>query len=140
MKKPEESAKTPDRGRNRSRRRNDRRNRYRNKPVQEKVEVNGPDCAVCGSPIRDVSAAMKDPASDKPAHFDCVLKYLSEKENLGNQEKVVYLGSGNFGVVRLLNNRKFEILKSIPYEKVEERTEWRMDMRLDFPDEIKKAR
>ncbi|MBN2659107.1 MAG: hypothetical protein JXR86_18775 [Spirochaetales bacterium] len=95
----------------------------------------GPDCAVCGKPIRDISAAMADPSGEKPVHFDCIVKQLSETENLGSQEKIAYLGSGNFGVVRSLNNRKFEIVKKIPYEEnLESRSEWRMNMRLDIPE------
>lgn len=140
MKNTDETAKSPEKGRSRSRRRNDRRNRNRNnRPYKEKPVVNGPDCAVCGKAIRDVSAAMNDPAGEKPAHFDCVLKMLTEKEELGNQEKVIYLGSGNFGVVKVYNNKKFEILRKITYENPEARNDWRMDMRFQFPESNKKA-
>jgi len=134
MKNPDESAVNPEGEKSRSRRRNDRRKRNRrSRPQQERP--NGPDCPVCGKPIRDVSAAMTDPSGDKPAHFDCVVKILSEKETLGNQEKVIYLGSGQFGVVKILNNRKFEIVKKIPYEENQDaRSEWRMDMRLNIPE------
>lgn len=135
MKKSEDSAKSPEKGKGRSRRRNDRRNRSRyNRGNREKTVVNGPDCAVCGKPIRDISAAMTDPDGEKPAHFDCILKMLSEKETLGNQEKIIYLGSGAFGVVKMMNNRKFEIIKKIPYENLEVRNDWRMDMRFNFPE------
>ncbi|MBB6479116.1 hypothetical protein [Spirochaeta isovalerica] len=134
MKNPDESAGKSENDVSRSRRRNDRRKRNRrNRPQQERA--NGPDCALCGNPIRDISAAMNDPSGENPVHFDCIVKQLSEKETLGNQEKIVYLGSGNFGVVRILNNRKFEILKKIPYEEnPETRSDWRMNMRLDIPE------
>jgi hypothetical protein len=134
MKNPDESAGKSEKDKGRSRRRNDRRKRNRkNRPNQERVT--GPDCAICGKPIRDISAAMNEPSGEKPAHFDCILKSLTEKETLANQEKVIYLGSGSFGVVKMLNNRKFEIIRKIPYEEeLETRSEWRMDMRVDFPE------
>ena len=138
MKEPDESAKNPDKGRSRSRRRNERRNRNRQNRVSRET-VNGPDCSICNNPIRDVSAAVTDQETEKPAHFDCILKKLSERETLESQEKVIYLGSGSFGVVSIVNNKKFEIIRKIKYEDAEERIEWRKDMRFQFPETTKKA-
>jgi len=132
MKNSDESTKSPERTKSRSRRRNERRNRNRqNRFNMEKKS--GPDCSICEKPIRDVSAAITDVENEKPAHFDCILKKLSENEELGKQEKVIYLGSGIFGVVKIINNKKFEIIKKIQYENTEERIDWRKDMRFQFP-------
>ena len=133
MKDSDESAKPPERSKSRSRRRNERRNRNRQNRVNRE-KVNGPDCTICNKPIRDVSAAINDQSNEKPAHFDCVLKSLSDKETLGKQEKVIYLGSGKFGVVKIINSKKFEIIKQILYENSEERIDWRKDMRFQFPE------
>lgn len=138
MKDSDESAKRPDKGRSRSRRRNERRNRNRqNREYRE--SVTGPDCSICNKPIRDVSAAITDQDTKKAAHFDCILKNLSERESLGDQEKVIYLGSGDFGVVKIINNKKFEIVKKIQYEDSEARVDWRKDMRFKFVETQKKA-
>lgn len=134
MKNSDESAGKSDKDKGRSRRRNDRRKRNRKyRPNQERVA--GPDCAICGKPIKDISAAMSEPTGENPAHFDCIIKSLSEKETLDSQEKIIYLGSGSFGVVKLLNNRKFEIIRKIPYEENPEiRSDWRTKMRVDIPE------
>lgn len=138
MKDSDESV-SREKGRSRSRRRNERRNRNRSNRANRERPV-GPDCSICNKPIRDVTAAITDLSSEKPAHFDCILKNLSETETLGNQEKIIYLGSGNFGIVKIINNKKFEIIKKIPYENMEERIDWRKEMRFQFPDNTKKAR
>ncbi len=134
MKKADESASEPEKnGKSRSRRRNERRYRGKRKKLnQEKGE--GLECPVCKKNIRDISAAIIDVESGKPSHFDCILKKISEKENIGKQEKVIYLGSGNFGIVKILNNKKFEIIKQIPYEKLDDGDEWRRSKRFTFPD------
>lgn len=139
MKDSDESAPKPEKGRSRSRRRNERRNRNRqNKTSRDRVI--GPDCSICNNPIRDISAAITDLETEKPAHFDCVLKKLSETENLESQEKVIYLGSGEFGVVKIINSKKFEIVRKIKYENSEERIDWRKNMRFQFPEIPRKAR
>ena len=133
MKDSDESAKAPERTRSRSRRRNERRNRNRQNRVNQE-RISGPDCSICNKTIRDISAAMTDIETDKPAHFDCIIKKLSDSETIGKQEKMIYLGSGNFGIVKIINNKKFEIIKKIQYEAAEERIDWRKDMRFDIPE------
>jgi hypothetical protein len=139
MKDSDGSANKPEKGRSRSRRRNERRNRNRQNRVSRE-KVNGPDCSICDKPIRDVSAAVTYQETEKPAHFDCILKKLADSETLEAQEKIVYLGSGDFGVVKIINNKKFEIIRKIKYENSEERIDWRKDMRFQFPEATKKAR
>lgn len=133
MKDLEGSVESPERPRSRSRRRNERRNRNRQNRVSRE-RVNGPDCSICEKTIKDISAAITDKDTDKPAHFDCVLKKLSENEILEPQEKIIYLGSGKFGVVKIINNKKFEIIRNIQYEEAEIRIDWRKDLRLNFPE------
>jgi hypothetical protein len=61
------------------------------------------------------------------AHFDCVLKKLSDEESLKPKEKICYLGGGEFGVVRFnsSNLRDFTIRKRIKFENKENEPEWR---------------
>jgi len=63
-----------------------------------------------------------------PAHFDCVLKQLSETEDLNKGEKITYLGNGVFGVVKLKSGNKglnFTIVKKIQFENKDKKAEWR---------------
>ena len=133
MKKTDESARDLEKSKSRSSRRNERRYKgRRNRLNQDRSD--DPECPICNRSIRDISAAITDVDTDRPAHFDCILKKLSENENIGQQEKIIYLGSGGFGIVKFTNNRKFEIIKKINYENIEEKNEWRKEKRFKFPD------
>jgi len=88
-------------------------------------------CPVCGQNVRDILTAISFGAEKVPAHFDCVVKELAGKEELKNKEKIVYLGKGEFGVVKFKGNSggKFEIIKRIPMENDKEGPiTWRRDI------------
>lgn len=91
------------------------------------------DCPICGKPIKDITSALSLAGEGVPAHFDCVLDSIREKENLAPGETVIYLGKGDFGVVNdeSYKQGKLEILRKIAYEQLENREEWRHKMRQD---------
>ena len=85
-------------------------------------------CPVCNQLISDVSSAITDKSSGKPAHFDCVLNNVSKDEKLGENEKIAYIGQGRFGVLFFENPRdprKFTIKKIIEVEDRDAKPQWR---------------
>ncbi len=63
-----------------------------------------------------------------PAHFDCVLKKISEEEKVGPGEKVTYIGNGTFAVIKMKHGGKgssFSIIKKIQYESKDLKADWR---------------
>ncbi|MDC7224430.1 MAG: hypothetical protein PQJ60_11870 [Spirochaetales bacterium] len=91
------------------------------------------DCPICGEPIKDITSALSLAGEGVPAHFDCILNRLKEKENLAEGETLIYLGKGDFGVVNDEEYRKgkLQIIRKVTYEQLENREEWRMNMRQD---------
>ncbi len=88
-------------------------------------------CVKCGEPIQDSTSAMVDKGSGGPIHFDCVITFLQGAENLGLNEKIVYIGQGKFAVMFFenpLDTKKFRIVRTIEWEGRETRAEWRTDI------------
>jgi len=90
-----------------------------------------PNCPLCGNPLYDMSSALaanKD--TGEPAHFDCVLERVIASETLEPGEKVVYLGSGAFGVVEYKDRSEtvFTVKRRIQWEKEGEKREWRKNL------------
>ncbi len=111
-----------------NRRRSNRNNSQCRESEKKVNRVNLPTCSICGKTIRNLNTAIADKKDGKPAHFDCVLAYLSLNESLGNHEKICYLGNGSFGIVRQKpgnGKRNFFIRKRIQYENNELDLEWR---------------
>ena len=71
--------------------------------------------------------AIAQATSGEPAHFDCVLREISEKEELQPKEKVCYLGKGEFGILKFKQGGpvRFAIRKRIQYEDHEKAIAWR---------------
>lgn len=86
-----------------------------------------PDCPICGKPVRYLMTAIAQGEGGDPAHFDCVLRMIGEKEDLQPREKVCYLGNGSFGIVRFKpgGQSRFAIRKRIQYEEKEKSYAWR---------------
>ena len=112
-------------GRNRTfNRKKNRRQRY--KDAFPGAEV--PKCPYCGQNVRDVLTAIALKEGEQPTHFDCVLKKISEEEELQPKEKVIYLGNGAFGIVRFKNQsdlRNFVIRKRVQIEPEKLEIDWR---------------
>ncbi len=87
-----------------------------------------PACPLCGKPVYDLSTALSTSreASD-PAHFDCVLERVAASETIAQGEKLVYLGSGAFGVVEFKDKSEglFTVKRRIQWEKEGEKKDWR---------------
>ena len=80
--------------------------------------------------VRDLLTAIAWGEERKPAHFDCILKDISDKEELLPKEKLIYMGAGSFGIVRFRSGGsnsapRFVIRKRIQLEEKEEKFEWR---------------
>ncbi|MFA6857486.1 MAG: hypothetical protein WCR31_09775 [Treponema sp.] len=88
-------------------------------------------CPVCGKPIEDLTSAVSDRATGKPAHFDCILEQLNKSESLDVNDKITYIGQGRFAVLHFDNPRdlkSFKILKTIEWESREKKLDWREEM------------
>jgi len=88
-------------------------------------------CPICGKPLYDLSTALSSGAEDgAPAHFDCVMEKVAASETLGPGEKIVYLGSGSFGVVEFKDRSEtsFTVKRRIPWEKEGEKKDWRKNL------------
>ncbi|MGP1593686.1 MAG: hypothetical protein ACTTH8_00310 [Treponema sp.] len=86
------------------------------------------ECARCGKPIKELSAALADKSDGKPVHFDCVLNYLQETEPLHEGETITYIGQGRFAVIKYVSQvimKDFSIIRIIEWEDKNKRAEWR---------------
>ena len=86
------------------------------------------DCSFCGKPVTDFASALAHKDSGEPVHFDCVLEFLSEHEQLSEGQSIAYIGQGRFAVVRMQNPSnaaRFSIEKIIEWENRDKKYEWR---------------
>jgi len=99
---------------------NDKKNRGSEKirPPRQKKPLY---CESCGKAITNAASAMRDPENSGFLHFDCVIRLLEEKEKLLPQQKIMYIGHGEFAVAETGGNRnsEFTIVRKIPYETAE---------------------
>lgn len=87
-----------------------------------------PICPICSKPVYDLSTALAaNREQGDPAHFDCVLERVLASESVGPSERLVYLGSGCFGVVEQQDKGEgsFLVKRRIQWEKEGEKKEWR---------------
>ncbi len=85
-------------------------------------------CAVCGKPIFDLMGAIASREDGEPIHFDCALEILSKEERLAPDERLVYIGSGLFGVCVRTAGGKLEIRRKIRWESAGTIQPWRKPM------------
>ncbi len=116
---------------NNRRRRN--RNRYKKTaPPEPSVAASSPvyTCPLCEQDIKDILTAISITSEKTPAHFDCVLRQIAQTEEIQNREKVVYLGKGEFGIVKFKggNSSGFTVRKRIPFEQIEGGIPWRREI------------
>jgi hypothetical protein len=92
------------------------------------IELETYHCSLCSEIIHDLPSALSHRQTGEPVHFDCVLEYLKKTEEIGFNEKLFYIGKGNFAIAYFENPhdlRKFEIKKLIEWENKEKVIEWR---------------
>ena len=110
-----------------------RRNRNRGRDKKKRVSIQYPDvqCKICSETITDVSHAIALGAEGEPAHFDCVLKKITAEENIKPGERVIYLGSGHFGVIQPDAKKAppFTIIKNIAIEEWQDLPNWRREIK-----------
>lgn len=88
-------------------------------------------CPVCEEGVKEVGNAIDYQGG--PAHFDCVLRSLTENENLKQGEKIAYIGSGRFGVIVNKKNDSggpFTLLKEIDVEDRGKNLPWRDERKI----------
>ena len=86
-------------------------------PVEspKRIKEPHPICSYCGQEIENIAEAFT--ASDGGyVHFDCVISRIAETERLSADEKISYIGAGNFAVVSKNDNGGFTIVRTIPFE------------------------
>ena len=122
---------------NRYRDRNNDRDRNRDRSEDSSRDSEGREqkknrvlykCEICGKEIKDISTAIAPSGFQNPVHFDCMLEKLKNENTLENTDRIVYLGSGNFGIVRQEKNKpskEFTIIKKFEIENRDEKPDWR---------------
>ncbi|MEW5816472.1 MAG: hypothetical protein AB1798_13885, partial [Spirochaetota bacterium] len=94
-----------------------------------------PICPVCGKPVKDLYNAIADKVKGEPVHFDCIVKTITDNENLAPNETVSYLGKGSFGIIKNKGGsgpNQFTIRKRIQYEDTSQVFEWRKKISTRF--------
>ena len=85
-------------------------------------------CPLCSEPVEDLLHALVHTDTEDPAHFECVLRAISDGEQLESGETVCYIGGGVFGIVRPGRGRRtVRIRKRIPYESETVVAQWRIE-------------
>ncbi|EKV58112.1 hypothetical protein A966_01838 [Brachyspira hampsonii 30446] len=110
---------------------NNQYNKYQEKSIEEyeknylkkrmKEEVERPICPICNEPIYIIEEAIRHNASGELAHFECILNEIKDNNiaDMEEEDKIVYLGSGTFGIIQERQNGKntrFFVRKRINYE------------------------
>ncbi|WP_297285054.1 hypothetical protein [uncultured Brachyspira sp.] len=107
-------------------------NQYRNKKTIEEYEKiylsnkmkdksEKAICPICDEPIYIPEEAITHNVTNKLAHFECILKEIknNNEEEMEENDKIVYLGSGTFGIIQERKNSKgtkLFVRKRINYE------------------------
>lgn len=106
-------------------------------PQSERVKMPDPPpkrqytCALTKKPITNVLTAIAHPDSQEPVEFDAVVQRLAEQEDLGDNQRIAYIGEGSFGVVEERRERgkySLVITKKIPYEDSRAKNKWRQEL------------
>jgi hypothetical protein len=93
------------------------------------------NCPYCGKLIRDLASAVADKADGVPAHLECIISKIAEREKLEKGDVIAYIGGGRFGVVHFNDRSYFRREKSLfsikkvfeweDTENVDDRPAWR---------------
>lgn len=111
-------------------------------PAAAAAEPGDPSgCPVCTEPVRDLYTAIAYGERKAPAHFDCIVALLGEREELEEGTRVCYLGGGSFGIVQAHAGAREGDRAGMPWVRkrieVEERDAapaWREELRLPLPE------
>lgn len=81
----------------------------------KKVKEPRPVCSICGEPIESIIEAITE-SDGNYSHFDCVIDKIKNEYKVSENEKVSYIGQGNFAVFVIDEEGKFTIKEKITYE------------------------
>ncbi|OQA43953.1 MAG: hypothetical protein BWY50_00686 [Spirochaetes bacterium ADurb.Bin315] len=84
------------------------------KKVVEPKEV----CVMCKKPITLIANALTHPQGGY-CHFDCVLGFLTEREQLKENQTISYIGRGMFAVAEKNSEGSYTFVKRIEWESPE---------------------
>ena len=108
--------------------------------VAVEAEAGSRACPVCGEQVRDLYTAIAYGEHNEPAHFDCIVALLGEREELEEGTRVCYLGGGSFGIVQVpAGSRQGDratapwVRKRIEVEDRDAAPAWREELRLPLP-------
>ena len=89
----------------------------------------GPD-PITGQPVDNILTAIAEPVSGAPANFDSVLHQIQEQEQLAENERVIYVGRGEFGILveDTSNSPRYLIRKRIQIEDEYQKYDWRKEL------------
>lgn len=87
------------------------------------------DCPLCSELVRDVRSAIAHGTNGMPAHLECVINTLSEREQIGADERMCYIGAGRFAVIKSkVGKAGLEVVRTIQYEERESAFAWRREL------------
>lgn len=89
------------------------KSRYRAEKASPRTPFQ-PECVICHKKILESSSILEVSDSQDPAHFECVLNNLKQREELQQYQRLVYLGSSRFAVIEPLDPSK----KNSPFKVV----------------------
>ncbi|MGP1439029.1 MAG: hypothetical protein ACTTKH_08170 [Treponema sp.] len=110
------------------------RNSFRRQKPESyvKIEWSKIVCEKCGKEIKDLTLALSDKNTGNPVHFDCILSFIKNSEELKENEEIIYIGHGNFAIVSFENpkiRKKFKIVKLIEWEEKNEDCQWKNEIK-----------
>ncbi len=108
------------------------RNQAQQKPrppefIPQKVDFGTLPCVICGKEIQDLPSAIAFDHEGGPAHLECVLEHLKNKENLLEGESLVYHGAGSFAIIK--ESAGFELQRKIVVENKDIIPEWKKEIK-----------
>ncbi len=85
---------------------------------------------ISGDPISNILTAIADPESGRPVNFDSMLKRLIEQEQVAENETIIYVGQGAFGILVEQKGQRprYFIRKRIQIEDEYETYPWRKEL------------
>ena len=98
------------------------------KDIYTRIEWPKIICEKCEKEIKDLNTALSDKNPGNPVHFDCILEFIKNSEEIKTNEELIYIGNGNFAIVVFENpriRRKFKIIKSIEWEEKSKSYQWK---------------
>lgn len=85
-------------------------------------------CPICGELITDLPSSLTGRESGQPVHFECAMADASKQMNIGENEKICYIGHGTFALLHFDNPRDmrhFRMVKKVEWEEQAKTYEWK---------------